>query len=124
MKIAITSQDRATVTGHAGRCERFWVYEVEGTEVRSRSLVEVPPAETFHASHHAVPAALTGLGAFITAGMGAGLAARFAAANVRAVITTETDPDRAVARFLAGTLDSVAPHAGHGCGHEPHPPRS
>lgn len=118
MKIAVTSHDRTTITGHAGRCERFWLYDVDGAAVRSRTLVELIPAETFHSAHHQIPAALSGIDALITGGMGGGLAARLEAASVKAVITTETDPDRAVTRFVQGTLDSIAPQAGHGCGHQ------
>jgi predicted Fe-Mo cluster-binding NifX family protein len=29
MKIAVTSQNRKTITSHAGKCRKFWVYEVE-----------------------------------------------------------------------------------------------
>lgn len=113
MKIAVTSQDRLTVTGHAGRCQRFWVYEVEGGQVGRRALLEVPPAETFHESHHAGPPGLAGLAALITGGLGAGLAARLRQ-GVAAVVTSESDPDRAVARYLDGSLPRLEPHAGHG----------
>jgi hypothetical protein len=32
MKIAVTSQNRKTITSHAGKCRKFWVYEVEDAE--------------------------------------------------------------------------------------------
>ena len=37
MKIAVTSQNRKTVTGHAGKCRKFWIYEVEGSAVISKN---------------------------------------------------------------------------------------
>jgi len=114
MKIAVTSQDRLTVTGHAGRCQRFWVYEVEGQRVSGRALLEVPLGETFHESHHAGPPGLAGVAALITGGMGAGLAARLQRQGVAPVVTSETDPDRAVAGYLDGSLARLEPHAGHG----------
>lgn len=118
MKLAVTSADTRTVTGHAGRCQRFWVYEVDGREVRGRALLEVPLEETFHAHHHAPPAGLAGIAALISGGMGQGLAARLKALGVEAVVTSETDPDRAVSGFLDGTLPRLEPHAAHG--HQPH----
>lgn len=114
MKIAVTSQDRLTVTGHAGRCQHFWVYEVDGRQVSGRALLEVPQEQTFHQSHHAGPPGLAGIAALITGGMGAGLAARLARQGVTGVVTSETDPDRAVARYLDGSLPRLEPHAGHG----------
>jgi predicted Fe-Mo cluster-binding NifX family protein len=37
-RIGITSQNRRTVTGHAGRCRRFWVYDVKDGQVLERRL--------------------------------------------------------------------------------------
>jgi predicted Fe-Mo cluster-binding NifX family protein len=115
MKLAVTSQDHSTVTGHAGRCRAFWVFEVDAKEVRERTLVEVAEAETFHASHHALPKGLTGITALISQGMGAGLFARLGKMGITPFITTETDPDTAVKSYLAGTLQSAQPEKGHAC---------
>lgn len=119
MKIAVTSQNRLTVTGHAGRCQRFWIYDVEGDEVRGRSLVEVDQTQTFHANHHTPPAGLDGVQALISGGMGEGLVARLKELGVAGVVTSETDPDKAVAGFVLGTLPTLMPHA-HGHGHHQH----
>lgn len=53
MKIAVTSQNRKTVTGHAGRCLKFWVYDTVGAEVRSKTLLELPIEQSFHTTHGA-----------------------------------------------------------------------
>lgn len=116
MRIAVTSQNRLTVTGHAGRCQRFWVYEVEGLAVHGRRLVEVDQAHTFHANHHEPPAGLEGMQVLISGGMGEGLVNRLKALGVEGIVTSETDPDRAVAGFVLGRLPTLAPHA-HGHGH-------
>jgi predicted Fe-Mo cluster-binding NifX family protein len=34
MKIAVTSQNRREITEHAGRCRRFWVFDVEDRRAR------------------------------------------------------------------------------------------
>lgn len=39
--IAVTSQKRRTVTGHAGRCRKFWLYPVKDGVVGERRLVEL-----------------------------------------------------------------------------------
>lgn len=38
MKIAVTSQNLSTISGHAGRCRKFWIYEVEGKRVARKDL--------------------------------------------------------------------------------------
>ena len=48
MKIAVTSQDQINVTQHAGRCNRFWVYETEYADVVAKQWVELPAGTCFH----------------------------------------------------------------------------
>lgn len=113
MKIAVTSQNRKTVTGHAGKCRRFWIYEVEDCEVRDRRLVELAIEETFHESHGAGPHPLHGINVLITGGMGDGLHRRLKQMGIAAVATAETDPERAVADWLNGTLRELPPGQHH-----------
>ncbi len=127
MKIAVTSQDRKTITGHAGQCRRFWIYETDDKSVLNKTLLELTPEQTFHASHGAASHPLDGIDALITAGMGPGLVRRLASKGVQPLMTSETDPDLVVASFLNGTLKTGqhAPHegacehhdGGHGCCH-------
>ncbi|MEW6676375.1 MAG: NifB/NifX family molybdenum-iron cluster-binding protein [Pseudomonadota bacterium] len=121
MKIAVTSQNRKTVTGHAGKCRKFWVYDVDHAEARSRNLLELGLDQTFHASHGEGAHPLDGINVLITAGLGTGLQQRLKRKGILAVATPETDPDRAVAAWLNGTLAEVAPedHShGHPHGHD------
>ncbi len=37
MRIAVTSQNRKTVTGNAGRCRRFWLYDIEGKLIKNKT---------------------------------------------------------------------------------------
>ncbi|MDP2832764.1 MAG: NifB/NifX family molybdenum-iron cluster-binding protein [Pseudomonadota bacterium] len=122
MKIAVTCQNRKTVTGHAGKCRKFWVYEVEGRVVLGRNLLELPIEESFHASSHDAPHPLDDVNVLISGGMGFGLQNRLKQKGILAVATSETDPDRAVAAWLDGCLPEAAPEAhdhehGHGHGH-------
>ena len=112
MRVAITTQKADTITGHAGRCRRFTVFQAVDGGITGEQVVEVPEADTLHQSH-TLPAALGKLDAFITASMGEGLFARLSAVGVQPFITTETSPRAAVQALLAGTLTSAAPHAHH-----------
>jgi len=114
MKIAVTSENRKTVTGHAGKCRKFWVYEVDHAEAQGRTLLELGLDQTFHASHGTNP--LDHINVLITAGMGTGLQQRLKQRGILAVATTETDPDKAVAAWLNGTLQEIAPED-HSSGH-------
>lgn len=108
MLIAVASQNRREVTGHAGACRRFWIYEVWHDRVHDKSLLELRREQTFHENHaHTHP--LDPVRALIAGGMGAGLVRRLEAKGIDAVITPETDPDAAVSAYLAGTLERAEP---------------
>ncbi len=126
MKIAVTSQNRKTITGHAGKCRKFWVYEVENNTVATKKLLELPIEQSFHESDHAAPHPLDGVNVLIAGGMGMGLQHRLKQKGILAVSTAETDPDQAVVAWLAGSLIELPPDAhdhdhdhehGHGHGH-------
>lgn len=116
MKIAVTSQNRKTVTGHAGQCRKFWIYDVADGQVRGRTLLELPREQSFHESQGTEPHPLDGVNVLISAGMGAGLQHRLRQQGIDALVTTESDPERAVAAYLAGSLPLGEPeaHGGHG----------
>lgn len=115
MKIAIASQNRKEVTAHAGQCRRFWVVDLGADANRARALVELEPGQTFHHSHSGGSHPLDGIDVLIAGGMGAGLRARLAAKGVRSIVTGETDLERVLAAFAAGTLADTpsAPHDAH-----------
>ena len=119
MKIAVTSQNRKHITEHAGACRKFRVYRVEEGVVTDRQLIELPIEQTLHASHQGLPTPLAGIDVLISAGMGAGLHRRLIQQGVEPVLTREQDPERAVAAFLANTLERLPSHDLHDC-HEHH----
>jgi len=111
MKIAVASQNRKQVTGHTGRCRRFWIYEVETGRVVSRTLLELPIDQSFHAISPQAPHPLDSVQVLMSGGMGEGLVMRLARMGIEGLITTESDPDRAVALYLAGNLPLGTPEA-------------
>jgi predicted Fe-Mo cluster-binding NifX family protein len=113
MKIAVSSQNRKTVTGHAGKCRRFWIYDIDSCEVMDRRLVELALEETFHEGHGVGPHPLGEVNVLITGGMGDGLQRRLKQMGILAVATAETDLERAVADWLNGTLKELPPGQHH-----------
>lgn len=102
LKIAVCSQNRKTVTEHAGKCRKFWIYDVQNGEVKDRTLLELPLEQALHSSPPGQPHPLDAVDVLIGAGMGSGLQQRLAQHGIRGVVSTETQPDQAVAAFLAG----------------------
>lgn len=100
MKIVITSQNRRTVTAHAGRCRRFWVYDIEDGEVRERELLELAKTDTLHEVSPGIPAALTGIDVLVSTGMCDNLVARLGRNGIEARQTTCEDPDEALRQLL------------------------
>lgn len=111
MKIAVTSQNRKEVTGHAGRCRKFWLFDVEGEQIISRELLELAKEQCFHDMAPGIAAPLESVDLLIVGGMGSGLRARLARRGIPVVVTGEKDPEQAVRLWLAGALREAPPGA-------------
>ena len=121
MKIAVTSQNRTTITGHAGKCRKFWIFEIKNQQVQNKQLLELPREQSYHESAHTVDLTtqnpLDEIHVLITAGIGQGLRNRLQRKNIQAIATSETDPDCAVAAWLNGSLLVITPEAHEGDHH-------
>jgi len=118
MRIAVTSQNFRTITGHAGRARRFMVFVGEpDSEVREVVRFDLPPDMAMHGFDETRGHPLDGTDVLITAGCGEGFARRLARRGIRVVATRETDPQAAVQAFLAGRL-IPAPTCDEHDGHE------
>ncbi|MDF1562024.1 MAG: NifB/NifX family molybdenum-iron cluster-binding protein [Deltaproteobacteria bacterium] len=116
MRIAITSNQGTLVTGHAGRCRSFLLFEAEGDAVEALPTLELAADDTLHERGEGATRLLESVDVLITGGMGSGLIRRCERAGVRAVITDLQDPTEALRRYLAGELPAaVAGGAGEGC---------
>ena len=104
MKIAVTSQNNRQITGHAGKCRKFWVYSIQNHQVQGKTLLELPKEQSFHESSSQQPHPLDQVQVFITAGIGVGLRQRLTSKGIIPVVTTEVDPDIAVNAYLEGVL--------------------
>ncbi len=107
MKIAVSSQNFRTVTGHAGKARRFLIYQVnsDGEAIESERL-EIPQEMTFHELHgnEVVAHPLDQVKVLITGGAGGHFVQRLAQRGIQVCITPETDPAQAIKGFLTNTL--------------------
>lgn len=115
MQIAVTSQNRKTITEHAGKCRKFWIYDIQAGNIADKHLIELPIEQSFHASHGTLAEPLHGINVLITASMGSGLHQRLKQSGIQPVITLEEDPDSAVAAFLNNSLPLVQTEDAHHC---------
>jgi len=110
--IAVTSQNRKTITGHTGVCRKFWLYPVHDGQPGERRLLELAKEESFRAYPGGMPPGLEGIQVLISAGMGQGMVMRLQRLGVTAWITRATDPDAAVQAFLRGEPSAPAEEPG------------
>ncbi|MGF1497779.1 MAG: NifB/NifX family molybdenum-iron cluster-binding protein [Elainellaceae cyanobacterium] len=117
MKIAVASQPNNQITSHAGHCRIFWIYSVADNQILDKTVLNLNADQTFHETFHdgtaQAPHLLDEVDVLIAAGMGRGLLHRLEQKQIKAIITTETDPDVAATAYLDRTLVEVAPDAHH-----------
>ncbi len=120
MKIAVTSQNRREITEHAGRCRKFWIYDIEDKQVIDKTLLEIPVEQSFHESSPLAPHPLDSVAVLISASMGQGMVRRLAAKGIVAIATREKNPDAAVIAHLEGRLKALTVEQGcnHGQSHD------
>jgi predicted Fe-Mo cluster-binding NifX family protein len=128
MKVAVTSQNFRTVTGHAGMTRRFIVFDAAaGSGVEEIARLDLPHAMAFH-GFAGGPHPIDGVEVLLTGGAGDGFVAKMAARGIRVVRTGQQDPRRAVEEVLRGEVtpplandhDSHGHAGGCGCGHHAH----
>jgi len=115
MRIAVTSQNYRTVTGHAGRARRFIVFEADGqVPPREVERLDLDTDMAIHGYDHRAAHPLDGMQVLITGGAGEGFVRNLATRGVLVVATNETIPTLAVEAFLDGRVKS----ASAGCNHD------
>ena len=117
MKIAVTSQNRKIITEHAGRCRKFWVFDIENSKIIDKNLVEFGREHSFHESSPHEDHPLDNVDVLIAGGMGQGLVMRLERKGIKGIITSESDPQQAVLHYLDGSLERGQPHL-HEHGHD------
>ena len=111
MKIAVTSQNFKSVSGHAGKSRRFIVFNM-GTPCDSQEVVwlDLPLDMSIHEfTGGAHP--LDDMDVILTASAGQGFVAKLAQRGVQVITCGETDPRKAVRDYLMGTVKAANPHS-------------
>ena len=118
IKIAITVQNGRTISGHAGRTNRFLIYTIENQEVIDKQELILDKNQTFHNIFHdgiePVPEhPLFVINSIISGNMGTGFFNKMKMQNIQALSTDESDPDLAIEKLLAGNLEVKPPEEHH-----------
>lgn len=118
--IAVCSQNRRTVTGHAGRCRRFKLFDPDTCQ--ETGGFELPLDMVLHETDPLPGHPLAQVATLITAGAGPGLRQRLARHGIAVYLTATESPTEAVREFLAGRPSAAHLAAGcdHGHGHAHH----
>jgi len=110
MKIAVTSQNFKSVTGHAGKSRRFIIFDVgplgEVPEVVWLDLPLDMSIHKFSGGKHP----LDEMDVILTASAGQGFVAKLAQRGVQVITCGESNPQKAVSDYLAGHVKPVNPH--------------
>lgn len=123
MRIAVTSQNFRTVTGHAGRARRFLIYNVQpGAAPVEVGRLDLPKELAMHDWHGSGAHPLDGVDVLLTEGFGEGFAQRLARRGITVALASNSDPLQAVTAYLAATPAEAdaARQATCGCGHGHH----
>ena len=92
MFIVITSQNRHHITPHAGKCRKFWKYELKDGEVTDKQLIEVEKEQSFSQSGEVLEKLLP-MDIFVTTGMGDQLREKLRNIGVHVMVIAEIDLD-------------------------------
>ena len=110
MKIGVSSQNFRTITGHAVKARRFFVFEQQVQKLSELDRIDLPKEMSMH-EYHGENHPVYELDILVTSGCGQGFVKRMNSHNVQVIATAETDPKIAVKKLLAGkSLSSAAPH--------------
>ncbi|MFZ0961649.1 MAG: NifB/NifX family molybdenum-iron cluster-binding protein [Terriglobia bacterium] len=117
MKIAVPTNDGASISEHFGRSAGFLIFEIENGQVKSRTLkangqqhshaqgsCDHHSAESKPHNHAGILAALDGCEVVICAGMGQRATDALKSCGARIVVTSVASADAAVSAHLAGKL--------------------
>lgn len=118
-KIAVTVQNRRTISEHAGRCKNFLIYTIQNSVITNKYLLELTEDETLHNVFHNGPnseSILFNMNILITRGIGEGAINKLATKNVVCLKVGEKDPDLAIEKLINGTLEAYTPISVESCG--------
>lgn len=113
--IAISSKDEKNITGHAGKCEHFFVFKVDEKANIIKENLRLEKGNLLHDALHGAndDHPLFEMDIILTQSVGQSAITKLEAKDVKAHIILETDPDIAIHKLIKGTLEAVAPASHH-----------
>ena len=106
MRIAVTSQNFRTVTGHAGKTRRFLVFEAGADgDPKEIGRLDLPKEMSVHAAPPEAPHPLDDYDCVVTGSCGEGFPRKMARRHISVYVTDLTDPAEA-ARAAASCRNS------------------
>jgi len=119
MRVAITSQNFRTITGHAGKTRRFLVFESADNEPVEVERIDLPKELSFHEFNGTGDHPLDSCDVVITQSCGPGFTRRLASRGIQVLVTSEDDPCKAAGAVLRGEpLPAPDMRASHNHGHD------
>ncbi len=104
MKIAVTSPNAKTISGHAGKCPGYLIFDIKDNTISHQQHLKLTKEQVFKNFSGPLSQApqhpLHDIDAFITQSLGAGLKQRLATDNIRVYTTDQTDPHKVVNMVL------------------------
>lgn len=129
IKVAVASDDKMSMDGHAGKCQNYFIYEIDDKGNYTKELKELAKKETlrytFHSDKSENPTNfLFGMDIILVTEIGQGGAMKLANQGVKALIVRKAETtDEVVDQLIAGTLDVFEPQPhdhNHDHGHHHH----
>ena len=113
-RVALSSNKTGKIVGHAGKCKRFLIYDIEQDGQYTKSEIELTEEQQLHNLLHSESSEIgdnpiLNTNILLTQSIGQGainnLAAKF---NIAAYIIKEDDPDEAIEKLVQGRLQAYA----------------
>lgn len=106
MRIAVTSQNFRTVTGHAGKTRRFLMFEAgPDGDLQETGRLDLPKEMSIHAAPPQDPHPLDDCDCIVTGSCGEGFPRKMARRHISVYVTDLTDPAEA-ARAAVSSRDA------------------
>lgn len=111
--VAVTFQNKKSISNHAGKCRNYLIYTINNSEVESKKILELTINETLHSYFHNETSSkrhiLFESDILLTKGIGNGAIEKLAKNGVACYKIEEDDPDCAIEKLINGTLEAMAP---------------
>ena len=125
IKVAITSQNKRTITKHAGECRNFLIYTIEDEKVISKEVLSLESNRTLKYTFHEDPSEIPfnpiyETDILLSGSIGKSGVNKLTMNNVAAYVIQEKDPDVAIEKLLNGTLQAFEPVASKHHNHDDH----